>query len=156
MWFFLCACELSDTRSLFQQSWAPLLTEPQLDCKCLSFRTGARPSPCWIFRTLLGMDVSLWTCPAVVSLTSGFCDSWRLQVTHNTQGVSVKDWLLPRAQPLGEGQHQAVSTPWDCLPPPLCHPSTDREVGRAHWPGTPNSPWSTNSGSASAAPEVQN
>lgn len=52
--------------------------------------------------------------PAVISLASGFRDSWRVQVTHNAQAVSEKDVHLPdrspRAQPpWGEGQGQRQS-----------------------------------------------
>lgn len=54
-----------------------------------------------------------------------FCASWRLQVTHNTWAVPSAG-PLPRAQPSGDSQHQAVSPHWaifsGSLPPPLCHP----------------------------------
>lgn len=80
-------------------------------------------------------------CPPVISLTSSFCDSWRLQVTHNTQAVSAKEEVpdpVPalKAQPLGEGQHQAVSTPWDYLghlpwePATSSLPSPDTQTGK--------------------------
>lgn len=82
-------------------------------------------------------------CPAVISLTSGFCDSWRLQVTHTFFRLLLqrKKCLTlclsaPKAQPLGEGQHQAVSTLWDSLghlpwEPATCSlPSLNTQTGK--------------------------